>query len=216
MLHDTLMSLSQDPQTNIDQLSIAQHHLQSSPAGQHHTTVLTLHLADILPSCVISSRQYAIQIQHAQLQALVSRSEENHMDQADSTAEEGRIGLALLMIALWAHKLLQQLKPLMPNSSNTDVTYFYGSQMAATGVRNQALPSAYALNDCMDGKESAASLTNQRATPSAASPAVVVEAAARFSPWADHMSVLASDIGDEDEHDTMSDDVSMASATTAR
>ena len=147
-----------------------------------------------------------MQICQAKLEAIMARS--GQQSQLDQAAEESRVGLAVLMIYLWSHKLKLDLA-LQDNSVSADA---HGKATEAAAAATPASSSATAASSSAHSFPAttasqpictAANMTDDvsgaTAPASPAAPAGASQAAPAFSSWADHMSLTESDAEVEED-----------------
>ncbi len=197
------------------QLSTVQAALQTSCHGQQLLSSLAKHLSRVLPSTVTVDCQGIAQIKQAEFDAMLANDSQH--TQTDAARSEGKIGLAVLMIGLWSHKVKQELAvqgnkaPLANDGSFVEaaVAADPGSSLAVASAADASIPlpassipsqSGYPASEAMpDGPASTDSLAASQAgskVPTATAPG--------FGSWVDHMTMLASDAEDEEESDAAS------------
>lgn len=219
-LQAALSNLSDDAVTNIAELAVVQSALQSSSHALQHLPALAKHLACVLPSTVTADSQGTLHIKQAQLQDMITKCSHHGQTGALST-EESRAGLAVLLVGLWCHQLKQDLDSQSGKPMST--TAGGNNEAAVAASHESSLPSDAAAVDCVFTSASLASVTIPQSTEAmtdhgdvAASSAafaadgVAAEALARaasaqaISGWADQVSLVASDVEEEELEDCAS------------
>lgn len=215
-LQAALSNLSDDAVTNIAELSVVQSTLQASGHALPQLPALAKHLACVLPSTVTADSQGTLHIKQAQLQDMITKC--SHQSQPGALATEESI--AVLMVGLWCHQLKQDLDTQIGKATST--TAGDNREAAVAASHESSLPSAAAV-DCALPSASSAFMTTPQSTeamtdhgdvaassPAFAADGVAVEALAQaasaqaMSGWADQVSLVASDVEEEEFEDCAS------------
>ncbi|DBA88746.1 TPA: hypothetical protein ACH3X1_004165 [Trebouxia sp. C0004] len=214
-LQAALSRLADDPVANLHQLPLIQSALQASHHHRQQLKSLAQQMAHVLPHIVSTDGQGIMHVKQAELQLLC-----DSIDQANKrvalSGEESRVGLGVLMIGLWCHKLMQNLAAQGAGDSST----------AAEAVNSAASSSAAAVSQPSSSPVCTASQSTVKlshvsadsSTPVASLEQAAAQTASQEAPsqaigsWADLMSVTASDAEEEEEATCIPNDVSMVSA----
>ena len=202
--------IASDPIRNIPQLPALQSALQAGDSSHYQLERLNPYMACVLPSTVkidadcntqLDARalQTKVAAAHASGAALGTQGREHPGSaQQEQYAEQGRVGLATLLLGVWAQRLQDWLQLQARQTSG-----------AAKGiVRTPSLPD----DDAIARSAAAAQATQQQATaeqqPCNCSSDPTISSAEVSHPvpdlacWADHMSMMTSD-ADEEEAELM-------------
>ena len=209
-LEAALGRLADDPVAHLDQLPLIQSALQASHHHRQQLMSLAQQMAHVLPRTVSTDGQGIMHLKQAELQRLFD-SNDQEGQRAALSGEESRVGLGVLTIGLWCHKLKQNLASLgageavdLDSSSSAAAV----SQPSSSPICRASQSTAKLSHASADNSSSAASF-EQAAAPAASQEAPPLAA----SSWADHMSVTASDAEEEEEEIAcIPDDVSMVSS----
>ena len=190
-LQKALTYLIEDPVSNIPHLTLVETHLRALPLGEAQLTSLAKHLSRVLPSTVAWDRQGYSQIQQAKLQAMIAQASTQTHSQTDTTPKHSRVGLAVLLLGLWCHTLKQQIAS--HHASMSGRADDRGPDQPAADWNPSSSASAGPQAD------SASAPITDRDLPATSSASLRAAAAASAAAWVDHMSMMASDAGDEED-----------------
>ncbi len=198
---------------NLDQLPLIQSALQASGHHRQQLKSLAQQMAHVLPRTVSTDGQGIMHVNQAELQRLFDSNDQESQRVALS-GEESRVGLGVLMIGLWCHKLKQHLAAQVIGDSSFEAIDSASSSSAAAVSQPSSSPICTDFQSTVKLSHAAA----DSGSPAASLEQAAARTASQEAPpqavgsWADHMSVTASDAEEEEEATCIPDDVSMVSS----
>ena len=217
-LQASAVTLASDPVSNISVLPQLQSILESTEVGRHQLQTIAACVAGVLSCTVVSCKGTKIRLDGCALRAMVANAPDNCHSSHRESAEQSRVGLAMLLLGVWAEKLPARLAFAHAKVPEADEDVDFSSDQLATNELS-ALPvlinvspadaaadAAGAVNiPSSFGAPASASASAAKSTyydevpPQSPCSASIVAASQSLPCSLDHMSMMASDLDEEEE-----------------
>ena len=194
-LKASAVTLASDPVSNISLLSGLQSTLEATEIGRHQLQALATYIARVLSSIIVCHNGTKVRLDRDALHAMVANAHDNQHTSHHESAEQSRVGLAVLLLGVWADRLPARLA-----LAHAKVPEAAEDADCSSGTFTTALSSGAPASASESASESALeSASHDEVSPQSPCSAVV-EAASQPLPYkADHMSMMASDLEEEEE-----------------
>ena len=196
-------------------LSQLQSALESTESGRYQLQTLITRIARVSSSNIVCHNGTSVRLDEDALHAMVANGHDNHQSSHNENAAQSRVGLAVLLLGVWANKLPVRLAyAKLPEAAkdaacssdqvNADEVSVVPPLMnalpttaAAAGANNTAFSSGVPASE--GTSHSASASVSESASHDAPCSATAVAASQPLPGSADHMSMTASDLEEEDE-----------------
>ena len=208
------VTLASDPVSNISLLSGLQSTLESTEAGRHQLQTLAAYIAGVMPSAVVCHNDTKVRLNRDTLNAMVANAHDNQHSSHHESAEKSRVELAVLLLGVWADKLPARLAsahakvPEAAEGADRSFDQVLTNEASAVPALINALPTAAAAEAFTTAFSSGAPASGSASESASMSinhdgmsprSAITVAASQPLPCSADHMSMMVSDLEEEEE-----------------
>ena len=210
------VTLASDPVSNISLLSGLQSLLESTEAGEQQLQMVATYAGSVLSSTVTCCKGTKLRLDGDALHAMVANAHDKCHSSHHEIAEQNRVGLAVLLLGVWADKLPARIELAYAKVPEAGEDVDCSSDQLATNDSSavraviNAVPAAAAAAEAVNAPSSSGTPASASASasksanhavvpPQSPCSASVVAASQPLPCSADHMTMMASDLDEEDE-----------------
>ena len=212
-LKASAVTLASDPVSNMSLLSQLQSALESTESGRYQLQTLITRIARVSSSSIVCHNGTSVRLDEDALHAMVANGHDNHQSSHNENAAQSRVGLAVLLLGVWANKLPVRLAyAKLPEAAkdaarssdqvNADEVSVVPPLMKAppaAAAAAGASTTAFSSGVPASASHSASASVSESASHDTPCSAAAVAASQPLPGSADHMSMMASDLEEEDK-----------------